>query len=504
MKTDLNCRNWVAALFCVWALSWTVNGQSLAASAEPGEPLTFAVDVALLDMVSPIDDPISCFASSSAEVVTVEMQNTGLTTILAGEVFAMTYQVDAQPVVTEFYFVFTPFLVGEVRQFTFPIAIDLSTPGTYSITTRVSYAVDPNANNDALTQSFVSGGQLMVSTFPYTEDFTLVGVNGGTELPVGFSNETADSIGLYADWFARNDGTANAGTGPVADHTGGTAGLGGYLYVDDIGNQPAISLRSPCFDLSGLCCPRLSFFMHSLNITGGNPNKLSVDVISYPSGSITVTIFGPIGDTGSSWTHQHVDLSAFAGQLIQVVIRAQTISSFGSVHDIAIDDLSIVELLPTPGQSPQMGQATLDLNNPINANADPLDLAFGGPYFTDVNAGSSLIFKMIGQSFAPIILLGGPLNPVVANFTNIGTFDIGGPPHPVTGVPTLLTLYADGFSPYAHNPLFVTSATGEASVPVTVPSLPPGILGSFQCVFRTTGIAGHGLALSNAVQVTIL
>ena len=170
-------------------------------------------------------------------------------------------------------------------------------------------------------------------------------------------------------------------------------------------------------------------------------------------------------------------------------------------HDIAIDDFSVVDLLPTPGQAPQPGLAVLDLNKPTNANGDPIQFAFGGPYFSTVTAGDILNFKMEGEPPQPIILFAGPLNPAAATYAGIGSIDVGGPVDPISGLPTLLSVIADGSAIGGFNPFFVTAATGTTEIGFTVPNFPIGILGSFQLAILTSG--GSGVSLSNCVQVDV-
>jgi hypothetical protein len=278
--------------------------------------------------------------------------------------------------------------------------------------------------------------------------------------------------------------------------------MGGYAFIEDDSAHAAINLRSPCFDLTGLVNPNLRFFMYSHNSGGTvNQNLLSVDVISYPSGAITTNVFGPQPQGGPQWTLQAADLSPFIGQVIQVVFRGETSGSGSNTHDIAIDDFRIVDLMPTPGQVPQPGAAVLNINEPTNANGDPLQFGFGGPYFTSVTAGDTLLFKMEGTPLATIILLAGPLNPASATFAGVGQLDIGGVVDPMTGIPTLITVLADGSQQGGFNPFFTVSNVGTMEVGFSIPNFPTGVLGTFQSVFVTS--ASPGVFISNTVQVSV-
>ena len=77
---------------------------------------------------------------------------------------------------------------------------------------------------------------------------------------------------------------------------------------------------------------------------------------------------GPLSSSGSAWVLQNVNLTAFAGQVVQLVFRVNSMNSgVTEPHDIAIDDLSVFEMAATPGQAPQSGLAVLDINNARNA-----------------------------------------------------------------------------------------------------------------------------------------
>ena len=465
-------------------------------------PLSFfADDVALFNIVAPQNTTLDCSARSATETVTVDIINLGTNPVLTGTLLQLSFTVDGGTPNIEFLSLAADLNQGQVLQYTFTATADLSALGNHTVATNVTYGLDLDGSNDSMSVQIGSGGALRVTSYPFSEDFNPVGGNGSSMMPIGFIQETTDGTGLNADWFLRTDNTPTNGTGPSADHTGGSSG---YIYVEDAGNFSTVNLRTPCFDLGALVSPTLRFFLHSNNAsTTGADNTLSVDVISYPSTTVTMDVAGPLTSQGNNWVLQSIDLSAFSGQVIQMVLRVDSSLSSGA-HDIAVDDFSVVELQATPGQAPQPGLAVLDLNNPTNINGDPLPFGFGGPYFSSVSPGTTLIFKMSGEPMQPIILFAGALNPAVASFTNIGIIDCGGPVDPLTGLPTALTILADGTQAVqgGFHPFFVTAANGEAEVGFTVPALPTGVLSTFQCAFFVTG--GAGLALSNAVQLTIL
>ncbi len=458
-------------------------------------------DVSLFRIIAPMNDTLDCSLRSSTETVRVRMQNGGLNPITAGTILALSFTLDGNPPVVEMVSVPTTLSTGATFSHTFAATADLSSLGAHSLVCDVVLAGDMNPSNDSLSRTVGSGGQLRVSSFPYAEDFFLVGSNGGIDLPLGWIQEPGDATGLSADWNMRNDLAQVNGLGPNEDRTFGVSGDGGFAYVRDDGDHAVVAMRSPCFDLSSLTNPNCRFFLHSNNpMSGGFDSLLSVDVISQPSGVVTPDVLGPEGPGGPGWRVRKIDLSAFAGQLIQLVFRVDSTGSLNDLHDVAIDDFSIAEEVVSLGQAPQPGLAVLDLNDCHTGNVDPLQLGLKGPYFANARDGGSLIFKIEGEPAQPILLFVGPLNPAVASFAGIGSIDAGGPIG-AGGIPTSLLVLADGASFGGLNAFFVTSATGSVDLGFSVPALPPGVLGTFQCAIPTT--VGAGLALSNAVEVTV-
>ena len=461
-----------------------------------------ADDVSITRVIAPTNDQIDCSPKSNAEAVTIDLRNNGMNPIVVGAAIPVFYQVDGNTPVSDVIVVSAPINPGDTFTHTFTTLADLSAIGNHTLVVTASYGADLDPNNNSITETITSGGISRITSYPFVEDFGGLSGNGSTQLPFGFINETTDSSGTNSDWILRNNATPTAGTGPNADNTTGIAGMGGYAYIDDDSNHAAISFRTPCFDLTNVSNPVLRFFLFSENLASGLiANQLSLDVISYPSGAITTDVYGPQSETGASWMLQSVDLSAFAGQVIQVVFRGETQTVTGTSHDIAIDDLSLADLLPTPGQEPQPGVAVFDINGARNPNGDPLQFNFGGPYFSTVTAGDTAVFRMEGQANQSILMLSGPLNPVVASFPGVGIMDIGGPLDPFSGVPTSLNIVGNGGAPGIFNSLFVTSPTGATEFGVTVPLLVPGVLGSFQCVILNTT---NGASLTNAIQLSIM
>ncbi|MCA9323133.1 MAG: hypothetical protein KDB53_20500 [Planctomycetes bacterium] len=189
----------------------------------------------------------------------------------------------------------------------------------------------------------------VVTSFPFVESFDAFGASPMSTTPppdwLQVQNENAG--GADADWYFLNGPTSTTGTGPDADHGTGVAGLGYYAYVEDSGgNHVAVSLESPCFDLSQLAAPRLRFWYHSQDASLGlTPNGLSIDVVAYPAGpgmpTVTLDVF-TVGAVGAGWRLAVVDLSPWQANVVRLRFRGR--SNGGSFkHDVAIDDVVVSE-----------------------------------------------------------------------------------------------------------------------------------------------------------------
>ncbi|MFT7620128.1 MAG: hypothetical protein ACI97A_003785 [Planctomycetota bacterium] len=460
---------------------------------------TVTDDVSIDSLTMPTSNAIDCGLGTAADSVTVSVRNRGTNSIPIGAVLQVTYQVDAMPPVFEFIVTTAVFNTGDVLLHTFAPTVDMSTPGIRTLVGTVLHAGDLEPSNDTITEQIGSGGELRVTSYPYVENFDLFGGPATTEPPYGFNNSASDASGPNSDWVIRDDPTPSLGVGPAADHTTGVAGTGGFAYCDGDGVYANVALRSPCFDLTGMLNPTATFWVHSDSTASpGFFNTLTMNAVSYPSGTVTTNIIPSIGHLGTGWTRQQINLSAFIGQVVQLVMKVNSTSA-GPNHDIAIDDFSVSDLQPTPGQAPQPGLAVLDINGPLNANGEPLQFGFGGPYFKALTAGETMLINIEATPMQVIVLFAGALNPVAATFPGSGTVDIGGPVNPMNGIPSGISVLADGAIPFGLDSFFRTAANGLFDFGITVPIFPPGIKVAFQVAISSS--PGIPIKLSNCVEV---
>ncbi|MFU8842992.1 MAG: S8 family serine peptidase [Bacteroidales bacterium] len=152
------------------------------------------------------------------------------------------------------------------------------------------------------------------------------------------------------DWRLLNGITPTTNTGPTGDHTLGTI-AGRFLYLEPTGecyNKMAI-LMSPCFDLSSLSSPGLSFWY---NMYGADMGSLHIDVVS--DGVLQKDVMVPIsGDQGMGWKEGFVFLNEFAGKTINLRFRGYT--GNGELSDMALDDFIITEMTAVPNVTGEPG-----------------------------------------------------------------------------------------------------------------------------------------------------
>ena len=142
-------------------------------------------------------------------------------------------------------------------------------------------------------------------------------------------NSTDDDI----DWTLHSGSTPSTDTGPSSACEGSY-----YMYVEASGNvtQTAI-LKGPCFDLSSLSGPALTFCYH---MYGANMWDLTLEV-SDDNCASWIPVWSLSGNQGDSWYEAVINLSTYSGSTIKVRFVGVTGSSYTS--DMAIDYITVNE-----------------------------------------------------------------------------------------------------------------------------------------------------------------
>ncbi|MEZ6196855.1 MAG: lamin tail domain-containing protein [Planctomycetota bacterium] len=187
----------------------------------------------------------------------------------------------------------------------------------------------------------------------------------------------------------------------------------------------------------------------------------------------------------------------------RIIIRHRDDFGFASNDGLLLDRVRIYgPVVPGPGEGGLAGAARMDLNDATNANGNavgtPGDEA--GPFFTSATPGSPLVFVFEGEPNQPLLLIAGNLNPGAAAFP-VGQLDIGGAIDPMNGIPTGISILADGNRPDFVNSLFNTTPSGTQVIQLTTPAFPPGFVTTLQAVmFNSVSV----IRISNAIRFEIL
>lgn len=455
-------------------------------------------DVAISAIVSPIRD-LNCIDLTASTPVTIELENCGSNSLPAGTMIPVDVAINGANVLSDAVTTTVTLNTGEKEILTIPTGVDMTGLTVFNYTVTANLPLDGVAVNDTASRTVITPAVGPINTFPFTEDFEGTTSNLTTLPPQGWGQLLSDSTGTDSDWYFTFQPTATVTTGPTGDHTSGT---GYYAFVEDAGDHAAVSMISRCLDFTGTVNPRIKFWMWSENGTPGmNENFLSVDVLTSPGAVVTMNAMPATGDLGPGWNAMVVDLLAFAGQQCRVIFRG-TSDGGSDEHDIAIDDIIFFDFIAGVGQAPQPGLAILDINGAESPGLSGVGSFDNGPYTTNVRVGELLNFDFTGEPNQVIILLLGAKNPLAASFTGIGSIDIGGAIDPMSGLPSGISVFADGSVASGFNPFFNTTNAGTSNVFFTMPPVPLGVLTTFQAAMLNT--TPNAVGMTNAVEVVVV
>jgi len=331
--------------------------------------------------------------------------------------------------------------------------VDTSNAGTYVVTYDVSDAAGNAASRVSRTINVtepVVTSCIATETLPYSEGFeNTLG---------GWTQNTDDDL----NWTIDANGTPSGSTGPNNASEGNF-----YIYVEASGNGTGYPnkraiITSPCFEITGLTNPTLSFDynMH------GSTNMGTLDLeISTDNGLTWSSLWSETGNKGSQWFDVLVDLTPYIGDSIQ--FRFNRLVGGTWQADVALDNIEIVETddgsvlgcsnfdlnrtyIPFSGQDNgtyQLQNANselvisnnawkyVDLNYTVTPNtviefdfASTLEGEIHGIAFeSDNNLSSNVIFKVHGtQNYGITTFDNYPNNGQWVNYSiNVGSFYTG-------------------------------------------------------------------------------
>jgi hypothetical protein len=164
----------------------------------------------------------------------------------------------------------------------------------------------------------------LINTFPYVNSF---------ENNLGWNNVWGDDF----NWLRRTGNTPSSGTGPS-----GASDRNYYAYMEvsfPHYPQKVSWLESPCFDLSQLQNPEISFQFHML----GLPGTLRLEVSN--DGFVWTQVWSVSGNQGSNWQTATVNLANYAASN-DLRFRFNGTSGNSWRGDMCIDDIRVGSSLP--------------------------------------------------------------------------------------------------------------------------------------------------------------
>ncbi|MDG1331051.1 MAG: S8 family serine peptidase [Crocinitomicaceae bacterium] len=197
--------------------------------------------------------------------------------------------------------------------------------GTTGTTWQGDMAVD-NINVDGETVSGPSCSTTITS-FPYNESY---------ENTLGAWTQDSDDD---FNWTVQSGSTPSSNTGPTSANAGSY-----YAYMESSTPNYATKnakLTSPCFDLTGLSNPEVTFDYHLYGASAMGELNLEVST----DGTTWTTLWNRTGNQGNAWLSTAVDLSAYSSSSA-VKLRFNGTTGTTWQGDMAIDAVSVQGAAP--------------------------------------------------------------------------------------------------------------------------------------------------------------
>ncbi len=289
-------------------------------------------DLIVLGVNEPLSPVIACQPQAP---LSFTVHNAGLSTINGFTGGVITASGTAVPAT------FTASIApGEDVMVTMP-GVDLALPLGQLSTMKVwaSSAAESFTPNDTLTFSLYAHD--LTNEYPFVQNMeqyfncTAPGLcDADCTLGLGLVN-ALNFIEDSLDWRVDSAATNSQNTGPDVDHTYGTP-QGHYVYMEATGpcSGGSAHLLLPCFTVPGGTVA----LMYSYHMFGAGMGSLHVDLLVNGTWQLDAT--PPVeGDQGNVWLPGFVDLSPYAGAVINVRFRGVR----GPTHlsDLALDDIHI-------------------------------------------------------------------------------------------------------------------------------------------------------------------
>ncbi|MBI1342918.1 MAG: S8 family serine peptidase [Terrimonas sp.] len=219
--------------------------------------------------------------------------------------------------------------------YTFSATADLSVSGTHTVQTIVQYPSDDFPDNDTLSVVLINSP--LVNTFPYLEDFES-------------SNGNWYSSGKVNSWEYGAPASTKINRAASGTRAWKTRLNGNY------NNKEASYLYSPCYDISGMTNPTLSFSV-ALDLEDCGGTLCDGAYMEYSADGITWTRLGAYG-SGTNWynksgdnvwsvenyTRWHVATTALPTGLTALRLRFVVLADPAVTREgMAVDDIHIYD-----------------------------------------------------------------------------------------------------------------------------------------------------------------
>lgn len=230
---------------------------------------------------------------------------------------------DSDGSISEVQFFVNGNVVGSDSSSPYSVNWTANTAGNYSL-----YAIATDNDGDTTQSASVSitvngTGNVCsdtVNSYPY--------FNGFNNVLGNWTQETNDDF----NWSFLNEETPTSSTGPLNPKEGSH-----YIYMESSSpNHPTkrAILNSPCFDLSTLDNPEVTFDYH---MYGSSMGTLEVQISE--DGNNWQTLWSKSGNQGNSWNTSTIDLVGYSDKTVLIRFNGITANSYRS--DIAIDGFTL-------------------------------------------------------------------------------------------------------------------------------------------------------------------
>ncbi|HEY1870729.1 MAG TPA: T9SS type A sorting domain-containing protein, partial [Chitinophagaceae bacterium] len=337
-----------------------------------------------IQMIS-IDTPkVNSCALNGTTPVKISVRNSVNATISN---IPVKFQVDGGTIVSE-----TISSIGAKAtvQYTFAATANFATPGAHTIVAWVDYPTDSYRHNDTASKTVINSP--VISSFPYLENFET-------------GNGSWYTGGINSSWEYGTPASTKINSAASGSKAWKTRLAGNY-------NDMEFSyLYSPCFDISGMTNPTLSFSL-ALDLEDCGSSLCDGAWVEYSADGITWIKLGSVGN-GTNWynknysgdqlwnvqnyTRWHVATSVLPTGLSRLRLRF-VLNSDPAVNreGVAVDDIHIYDNTMGIYTGPTL---TSPINQTIPGGASWVDFTSGGKLVASVQPNNQNLGSTNVQAF---------------------------------------------------------------------------------------------------------